>query len=426
MGADPRLMDLPAPILVERIAAGAMRAEDLANAAATRVEAADAAGLAWFDGTYLRRQGTSMDRWRGTGRPLGALHGLPVVVSDLVDTARIATRLGFSGHAERVPEHDAALFERLRQAGAVLVGKGTAPAFGIGIAAEAAGPVRMRFAPAAVTTCNDGSALAVAAADAVVGYRPSAGRVPMRGAYAASPTLAAPTILATDLTGAAMVADTLFAPDEHTAFAMPAPPPGLRAATSGTPLVTPTIAVVPPLWWDEADADIREAFAELAGAIGSRVFEAPLPPIFGEAVPQARRILSAEAAKTLHGTVERHGEALPAPVTALVAEGEAVTAREYLTALDWRTVLGAGLGAILDRCDVILTAVSPRVGAVGPADANLALAFLGLPAVTLPLLAAADGRAIGLQLVGRRGDDARLLRTAAWLQNLILGQGEPS
>ena len=88
MGADPRLMELPVPILQERIASGAMRAADLAAAAAAKVEAADGDGLAWFDGDYLRRQGAGMDVWRGRGRPLGALHGLPVTVGDLADTVR--------------------------------------------------------------------------------------------------------------------------------------------------------------------------------------------------------------------------------------------------------------------------------------------------------------------------------------------------
>ena len=101
-----------------------------------------------------------------------------------------------------------------------------------------------------------------------------------------------------------------------------------------------------------------------------------------------------------------------------------IGARDYLMARDWRTVLSAGLGSIFDRCDAIVTGVSPEVGGAGPADANIVTAFLGLPSVTLPLLGMEDGRAIGLQLVGRRGEDARLLRTAAWLQSLVLGQGE--
>ncbi|UOM34833.1 amidase family protein [Acuticoccus sp. I52.16.1] len=424
MGADPRLMELPVPILQERIASGAMRAADLAAAAAAKVEAADGDGLAWFDGDYLRRQGAGMDVWRGRGRPLGALHGLPVTVGDLADTARIPTRLGTAVHDARVPERDAALVERLRGAGALIAGKGVVSPFGTGGSDGAATPVAARYAPAAVITSADGGAIAEAAARGVVGYRPTAGSIPMRGVFAAAPTLATATVLATDLVGAASVAEALFAPGDDAAFAMPAPPPGLKAATAATPPVPPTIAVVPPLWWDDADADIVAAFEELAEALTPRAFGATLPEIFHEATTQAHRIIAAESAKTLHGTVERHGDDLPAGVAALVAAGEGVSARDYLTALDWRTVLAAGLDAVLDRCDAVLTAVSPRVGEAGPADANLTWAFLGVPSVTLPLLGSEDGRAIGLQLISRKGDDARLLRTAAWLQALVVRQGE--
>ncbi len=414
MGADPRLMDLPVPILLERIAGGAMRAGDLAAAAAGRAEASATTGLAWFDGDYVRRQGAAMDMWRARGRPLGPLHGLPVVVSDLVDTARIPTAHGFGPEKDRVPAADAAPFERLRNAGIVCVGKGETTPFGVLGAGGASLPVRARCAPVSLAFCADGSAIAEAAAGGVVGYRPSAGSVPMRGVFAASPTLTAPTVLTTDL----------FAPDEETPYAMPSPSPGLRTATLTPPLMTPTLAFVPPPWWDGAEDDVREAFAELTGTLDDRAFTAPLPDIFGEAPVQARRIIAAETARALHGTVARHGDSVPGAVAAVVEAGERVGAREYLTARDWRTVLAAGLGSIFDRCDAILTGVSPAVGAAGPQDANILTAFLGLPSVTLPLLDTEDGRAIGLQLVGRKGEDARLLRTAAWLQTFVLGQGD--
>lgn len=426
MGVDPRLMDLPAPILLERIATGAMRSADLAHLVAARTEAEAGEDLAWFDADYVRKQGAAMDAWRGRARPLGPLHGLPVAISDLVDTARIPTRLGFSGHADRMPERDAAIMQGLRGAGALVVGKSAVPAFGIGPAPAAARLVQRRLAPAAVVTGEDGSALAEAAAAGVVGFTPTAGSVSLRGTFTAAPTLAATTVLTRDLVGAALVADALIAPEPDAAIAVPAPSAGLAAAAAAQPPVPPTLAVVPPLWWDEADADVREAVTELAEALGRHTFDAPLPDVFREAVPQARRILKAEAAKSLHGTMARYGDAVPAAVAEIVAAGQSVSAVDYLTARDWQAVLTAGLGAVFDRCDAILTPVSPRVGAAGPAEANLAGAFLGLPAVTLPLLGTDTGSAIGIQLVGRRGDDRRLVRTAAWLQSYVLQQGAPA
>ncbi|WP_075220857.1 amidase family protein [Acuticoccus yangtzensis] len=438
MGGDPRLMDLPAAILIERIGAGAMRAADLAAAAAARGEAAASAakapgaaqgtGLTWFDAEYLRRQGMAMDAWRGRGRPLGALHGLPVAVSDLVDTARIPTTQGFAGDSARVPDEDAALFARLRTAGAVLTGKAETAPFGLpGPAATTAGaarPLAARAAAAAVAVDTLGEVLGEAALGHVVGYRPSAGSVPMRGTFVAAPSLAAPVVLAGDLIGAAAVADTLFAADAGADFTMPSPPPGLKDGAMAAPLVAPTLAFVPPAWWDEADAAVKDAFAELQDVLAPRTFAAPLPGVFGEAVPQAQRILAAETARALNGTAAKFGDALPGHVSDLVAEGDAVLARDYLTALDWRTVLNAGLSSIFARCDAIIAPISANAGSASPREAGLAFAFLGLPQITLPLLADAQGRAIGALLVGPKGEDRRLFTTAAWLQATLLGHGQ--
>ena len=100
--------------------------------------------------------------------------------------------------------------------------------------------------------------------------------------------------------------------------------------------------------------------------------------------------------------------------------GKAIPARDYIAALDWSDILNAGLDEIFDRCDAI---VAPA--ALGPAPAGLASTgssvfnglwtLCGTPTVSVPLLATDDGLPMGVQLVGRRGDDARLLRTARWL-----------
>jgi Asp-tRNA(Asn)/Glu-tRNA(Gln) amidotransferase A subunit family amidase len=92
----------------------------------------------------------------------------------------------------------------------------------------------------------------------------------------------------------------------------------------------------------------------------------------------------------------------------------------YLAALDWRETLYAGLESILDRYDAILTPAVPgeapgNLSTTGSAAFNALWSFLGVPALTLPLLTGGSGLPIGVQLVGRRLDDARLLRTARWL-----------
>ena len=112
-----------------------------------------------------------------------------------------------------------------------------------------------------------------------------------------------------------------------------------------------------------------------------------------------------------------------------IAEGRQVKASDYLAARDWRDVLNSGLEELFERYDAILTPAAPGEApashdTTGNPVFNAIWSFLGTPAITLPLLAGPNGMPIGVQLVGPRGEDARLLRTANWLRSTLIGNEE--
>ena len=113
-----------------------------------------------------------------------------------------------------------------------------------------------------------------------------------------------------------------------------------------------------------------------------------------------------------------------------IDEGKAVLARDYLAALDWRDLMNTALAEVFDRCDAIVTpaALGPApegLGSTGSSLFNGLWTMAGVPAISVPLFVAENGMPMGVQLVGRRGDDARLLRTARWLAHHVetLDQG---
>ena len=113
---------------------------------------------------------------------------------------------------------------------------------------------------------------------------------------------------------------------------------------------------------------------------------------------------------------------------AAMDEGKATLARDYIAALDWREVLNAGLDEIFERCDAILTPATTGPAPAGLESTGTAIfnglwTLCGTPAVTVPLFTAENGLPMGVQLVGRRGDDARLLRTARWLSEHVSEAG---
>jgi Asp-tRNA(Asn)/Glu-tRNA(Gln) amidotransferase A subunit family amidase len=195
--------------------------------------------------------------------------------------------------------------------------------------------------------------------------------------------------------------------------------------TADKPPSPPRLAFVRTPVWDKADAEARAAFEALAKQLGDTVQPVDLPESFAAAWADQRAIMYTDMAHNFGALVERGGDASSNQLRDLVAEGNQTNALRYLSARDNALRYRAGLADILKGYDAILTPAAPGVAPKGMATGNPAFNTLwtltGLPAVTLPLLKGESGMPIGVQLVGALGDDARLLRTANWLNDKMAG-----
>jgi Asp-tRNA(Asn)/Glu-tRNA(Gln) amidotransferase A subunit family amidase len=433
------LMPLGAVELRDRLARGALRAVDLVESCIARIEAREdeVQAWAWFDAGFAREQARNLDAHRTSGRAIGPLHGLPVALKDIIDTRRIPTENGCTLDAGRVPAKDAYVVERLRQAGAIIMGKTVSTELAFlhpgktrnphdpehtpgGSSSGSAAAVADGMVPLAIGTQTGGSIIRPASYCGITGYKPTFGAIPRRGILTQSPTLDTVGVFAADPLGAALLADALFGHDAADTATTLAPPPRLFDTAGSAPPLKPVFAFVRPPGWDDADTEVHAAFAELVEALGDQAFEVELPRAFSEAAAQRKRINYAEMARHYYRYWRDGADSLAPETRSAIEEGNAIPARDYLAALDWAPVLTAGLDEIFERCDAILcpaaTGPAPRgLGFTGDAVFNGLWTLCGTPAVTLPLLTAGNGLPMGVQLVGPRGDDARLLRTAAWL-----------
>jgi Asp-tRNA(Asn)/Glu-tRNA(Gln) amidotransferase A subunit family amidase len=388
-------------------------------------------------------QARALDRHRESGRAIGPLHGVPVGLKDIIDTAKIPTENGCALDRGRVPQRDAFVVERLKAAGAIVMGKTVTTELAFlhpgktrnphnpahtpgGSSAGSAAAVAAGMVPLAVGTQTGGSVIRPAAFCGVTGFKPTFGAIPRRGILMQSPSLDTVGVFAADPRSAALLAEALFGHDAADPATAPSPHPRLLEVASMPPPVTPTLAFVRPPGWEDADAETKEAFAELVSALGDQVFEVELPRAFEAAAAERQRINFAEMARHYH-RYGRDGADLLGPETlAALREGNEIPARDYLAALDWKPVLNAALAEILDRCDAIICPAAPGpapegLGSTGNAIFNGLWTFCGTPAVTVPILTAGNGLPMGVQLVGRHHDDARLLRTAQWLHDRTSG-----
>lgn len=432
------VLGLDAVELRDRLASGALRAADLVRACLARIAELEPqiGAWAWIDNDHALAQAERLDQWRQSGRPLGPLHGLPVGLKDVIDTKGIPTENGTPIDAGRVPAEDAWIVARLRAAGAIILGKTVTTECAFlhpgrtrnphnpdhtpgGSSQGSAAAVAAGMVPLAVGTQTGGSVIRPAAFCGVVGLKPSFGLIPRTGILMQSPTLDTVGVFARSVADCALLAQVLAGHDPTDQATEPLPAPPLLDTAQAPPPLTPVFAFLKPPGWDQADPQTTAAVQELATFLGDQCFEVTVPGL-EDAAAIRRRINFAEMAKCYHALERRGRDRMSDILKGAMDEGKAVLARDYIAALDWRMLLNAAMEPVFARCDAILCPAAPGpapAGLTGTGDAifNGLWTLTGMPAVTLPVFRAENGLPMGIQLVGRRGDDARLLRTARWL-----------
>lgn len=429
--------------LRDRLAQGALRATELAEALIARMEAVEPTveAFTWFDPAFVLAQARDRDAHRRSGRPIGPLHGLPVGLKDIIDTAGIPTCNGTMLDDGRKPSKDAVIVERLRAAGAIVMGKTVTAELAFmspgktrnpvnqahtpgGSSSGSAAAVASGMVPLAVGTQTGGSVIRPAAFCGTVGYKPTFGAIPRSGILSQSPTLDTVGVFARSVPDAALLAEALFGWHADDPATAPAPHPQLLSLATSQPPLRPIFAFVRTPFWDRADEQTRMAFIELIGLLGDSCFEAELPSAFAEAAAVRETINLAEMAKTYRHYVRRDSGSLSEELRQAIGTGNSITARDYLMACDWPAIYSAAFDEVFTRCDAIVTPAAPgpapaSMESTGDSIFNAIWTLCGLPALTIPVFTAENGMPMGLQLVGRKGDDGRLLRSANWLTHLI-------
>jgi Asp-tRNA(Asn)/Glu-tRNA(Gln) amidotransferase A subunit family amidase len=443
----PDLAELGAVAARDEIARGALKVVDLVDACLARIAERDPQVQAFehLDADHARRQAEALDRYRASGRPIGPLHGVSVAVKDIFDTRDMPTENGTVFDAGRRPRQDSAVVERLRQAGAVIIGKAVTTELAVftpgktrnphdltrtpgGSSSGSAAAVAAGMAPLAIGSQTNGSIIRPAAFCGVVGFKPSRGLVSRRGALAQSETLDTVGVFARTVEDAALAADAIVGHDAGDPQTALSAAPQLLATAAKPPPVRPYFAFVKTPVWEKADSDVREGLKEVVEAIGEQVDEVDLPEPFGRAYDWHRAINLAEMARNYARYYEKDKALLSDRLRGMIEEGMGIRAADYLRALDGIAVLNRGLEKLFERYDAILTPAAPGEAPIGDATGDPAFSTLwtycGGPAVTLPLLTGSNGMPIGVQLVGRWNYDGRLLRTACWLRDHVRTAGQ--
>lgn len=384
-------------------------------------------------------------RLEEAGAPAGPLHGMPVAVKDVIDVAGQPTRAGSAVLSDQPARADAEVVRRLRAAGAVLIGKTATHEFAYGSTTPGVhNPVNLTRSPGgssggsaaavaagmaeiALGTDTGGSVRGPAACCGVVGLKPTYGRVSAAGILPLAWSLDHPGVIARTVSNAARGLAAL-----TDGFTVPAPAPDMAGITVGVPanwLRTPMAPGVSDAFQTEL-ARMHEK--------GAHVVEVELPPLeLFDFV--SRVIILAEAAACHTPYLDRLAGYGP-DVRAKVELGHYVLARDYLLAQRLRSELCRRTAGVINQVTVLVTPAMPVVAPVigvrtwqrpdGTTEpvADAMLRFLapfnvtGMPAISLPCRATAEGMPVGLQVVGPVGGDELIVQIAEALEQNTPGQ----
>jgi Asp-tRNA(Asn)/Glu-tRNA(Gln) amidotransferase A subunit family amidase len=393
---------------------------------------------------------SELDALAGSGRLAGPLHGIPVAIKDIIDIAGLPTAAGMSAKSvqattgrDQPAARDAALVSRLRDAGAVLIGKTVTTAFACfdppatrnphdpdrtpgGSSSGSAAAVAAGMCFAAIGSQTGGSITRPAAFCGVAGAKPSLGRVPCAGVVPISEHLDHPGPIARSVADLAVMLDVLvsYLPTDPTS--RNTPPPGLFASLdslASTTALVPRLGRLEGLFAERADAEATAAIDSAMTAwetAGARACRAELPTGFDEVLDHHRIVLVGGLAANHRDYYPDHVDEYPDGLGGLIAEGLDFRMTRFIEARRHQMRLKSDILGCFDECDVLVCPAAvggaPDASTTGDPSMNAPWSYTGLPSVSFPIAETSGGMSLSVQLIGRPDGEAELFGVAAWCE----------
>lgn len=350
------------------------------------------------------------------------LQGVPVGIKDIIDTADLGTEYGSPIFAGHVPKEDANCVARLKAAGAIVIGKTVTTEFAHvtpkatrnprdpsrtpgGSSSGSAAAVADGMVPVALGTQTGGSVIRPASYCGIFGFKSSIGRTDTRGVHELASSLDTVGWFARNALDLSLLGQVLLRDGK--------PWPSLPARPRFACAVSPYDAAASAVTLRARD----DACAQLA-ATGAEVVQLELPAVFGTLNAVHRRIVSTEASRAFARYAEQHPDKLSPALSAFIAEGrrnEAGYEKARAIAKEARRTLALLMKDVDALVMPAATGEAPEgLDSTGDATFSLFWSLLGPPCATIPAAVGEAGLPIGVQFIGRSGQDEALLALVEW------------
>lgn len=430
------------------IASGRLSSVELVKSCLARIAETDGAIKAWafLDEGAALAQAAECDRIRIAGLATGPLHGIPVALKDIIDTAKMPTQRGSVIFEGRQTEHVARLVELLREAGAVIMGKTVTTELAFvhanetrnphnpnhtpgGSSSGSAAAVAALHVPVAIGTQTNGSVIRPASFCGVFGFKPTRGVISRDGILQTSVSLDQVGCFGRSLADVALLTDAIGGYDQRDAVSFARPRPKMSAGAAADAPVTPALAWFDLPFNDRLSGDALDGIDAVIEILGPSVERMAAADTLSDLVAVQATIHEYEIAQHQAEVFETHWDQISDTLRPVITRARTITKAQYDDALAVKTSAEGFFKAFFMDYDAI---IAPSAAGEAPMFGNgtgdpifcTLWTLAGLPCISLPMLVGETGLPIGVQLIGPAEKDDRLLRTARWLQTHLADAAE--
>ena len=438
----PEPFELTVAESAEKIRDGELKSVALVESLLQRNDRLEPSLKAWvtLDHEKLLASAAQMDAELAHQGPRGPLHGVPVGFKDIFYTAGLKTTACSKIYSDFVPTYDATSVARLKEAGAITMGKLVTTEFACtdppptrnpwnpehtpgGSSSGSAVSVAARTCPAALGSQTAGSTCRPASYNGIVGLKPTYGRISRYGVVPVSWSLDTVGILVRSVEDAAILLGAMGGHDPNDPSSSTEPVPDYRIGLDHQQS-PPRIGLVKEFFFDTCDEEVRKATedaAEKLARAGAAIEEISLPKSFSNAQAVQRVVMFAECAAFHEEFFRDRAEDYGPYLRRIIEDGLLIPALRYLQAQRIRRRFRIEMAAMARYADALLT---PSTPAAAPKDltntGNPAFqspwTTAGLPTITIPCGLGKAGLPLGVQLAGPPFDEVKLLAVARWCE----------
>ena len=421
------------------ISKGEIKAKELAQSYIKRIEKFDKDVKAWafFDPNFILKKAEECDDFKNIGRPTGPLHGLPIAIKDIFGTDEMTTECGTVLRKKKYTKGDSTVVSLLKSSGAYVMGKTVTTEFAYfdagkttnphdytrtpgGSSSGSAASVASFMTPIAIGSQTNGSIIRPASYCGVLGYKPSYGLISRNGVLKQSFLLDHVGVFARSVEDLAFISQEIIKRDVEDKSTIPFASGDFLKIAQEDPPFDPRFIFFKTDMWKNLDKETTKVFEKFIKGLGSNVEIHDTPSYFKDIMRYHKIIHETDMAYSFSDYYKNSKNKLGKELVKAIERGFKYKSKDYVEAVENRDYFYKLFSEVFNDYHGILspssTGVAPKgLNSTGSPEFSTYWTFLGMPSISLPLLTGSNNLPLGIQLIGEKFDDARLMSTANWL-----------